>query len=168
MIHDHAQHLDGVKISLLDAQREIDMRQRLPPGVRMYTGDDFNYDTLIRGDGRHHSGALLGIFDAIAPAASAALQALEAGRPDEFDRILAPTVPLSRHIFEAPTYLYKTGIVFLAWLNGHHDNFKMIGGLETARSISHLSKLLVLAEQAGILRDPDCACRRMQALLELR
>jgi hypothetical protein len=168
LIHDHARHLDGVKISLLDAQREIDMRQRLPSGVRMYTGDDFNYDALIRGDGRHHSDALLGIFDAIAPAASAALQSLDAGCPDEFDRILAPTIPLSRHIFESPTYLYKTGIVFLAWLNGHQDSFRMVGGLETARSISHLSTLLVLAEQAGILRDPDLACRRMQAILELR
>ena len=167
VIRDHASHIDGIKISLLDAKREIEMRRRLPGGVRMYTGDDFNYDALIRGDGRHHSDALLGIFDAIAPAASAAIQALDAGRPDEFDRILAPTIPLSRHIFESPTYLYKTGIVFLAWLNGHQDRFQMIGGLETARSISHLSKLLVLAEQAGVLQDPERACRRMQGLLEL-
>ncbi len=166
LIHDQARQLDGIKISLLDAQREIDMRRKLPAGVRMYTGDDFNYDALIRGDDRHHSDALLGIFDAIAPAASAAIQALDAGCPDEFDRILAPTVPLSRHIFEAPTYLYKTGIVFLAWLNGHQDSFRMIGGLETARSIAHLSKLLVLAEQAGILQDPDLACSRMQGLLD--
>jgi hypothetical protein len=166
LIRDHAEHLDGVKISLLDAEREIDMRRRLPASVRMYTGDDFNYDTLIRGDGRHHSDALLGIFDAIAPAASAAIQALDVGRPDEFDRILAPTIPLSRHIFEPPTYLYKTGIVFLAWLNGHQDRFKMVGGLETARSISHLSKLLVLAEQAGILENPELACNRMQELLD--
>jgi hypothetical protein len=166
LISDHATRLEGIKISLLDAQREIDLRRRLPAGVRMYTGDDFNYDALIRGDGRHHSDALLGIFDAIAPAASAAIQALDAGRPDEFDRILAPTIPLSRHIFEPPTYLYKTGIVFLAWLNGHQDRFQMLGGLETARSISHLSKLLVLAEQAGILQDPELACRRMQGLLE--
>jgi hypothetical protein len=166
LIRDHAEHLDGIKISLLDAQREIDLRRRLPIGVRMYTGDDFNYDALIRGDGSHHSDALLGIFDAIAPAASAAIQALDAGRPDEFDRILAPTIPLSRHIFESPTYLYKTGVVFLAWLNGHQDRFQMVGGLETARSISHLSKLLVLAEQAGVLQDPEMACRRMRGLLE--
>ncbi len=166
LIRDHVEHLDGIKISLLDAQREIDMRRRLPAGVRMYTGDDFNYDALIRGDGRHHSDALLGIFDAVAPAASAAIQALDAGRPDEFDRVLAPTIPLSRHIFESPTYLYKTGIVFLAWLNGHQDRFKMVGGLETARSMSHLSKLLVLAEQAGILENPELACSRMQELLD--
>jgi hypothetical protein len=166
LIRDHAGHLDGIKISLLDAQREVEVRRRLPAGVRMYTGDDFNYDALIRGDGSHHSDALLGIFDAIAPAASAAVQALDTGRPDEFDRVLAPTIPLSRHIFESPTYLYKTGIVFLAWLNGHQDRFQMVGGLETARSISHLSKLLVLAEQAGILRNPELACRRMQDLLE--
>jgi uncharacterized protein DUF993 len=166
LIRDHARHLDGIKISLLDAEREIDLRRRLPAGVRMYTGDDFNYDALIRGDGRHHSDALLGIFDAIAPAASAAIQSLDDGRPDEFDRILAPTIPLSRHIFESPTYLYKTGIVFLAWLNGHQDRFQMVGGLEIARSISHFSKLLVLAEQAGILHDPELACRRMRGLLE--
>jgi hypothetical protein len=166
LLRDHASHLDGIKISLLDSQREIDLRCRLPAGVRMYTGDDFNYDALIRGDGRHHSDALLGIFDAIAPAASAAILGLDDGRPDEFDRILAPTIPLSRHIFEAPTYLYKTGVVFLAWLNGHQDRFEMVGGLETARSISHLSKLLVLAEHAGVLQDPELACRRMQGLLE--
>ncbi len=166
LIRDHAGRLDGIKISLLDAQREIDLRRRLPAGVRMYTGDDFNYDALIRGDGSYHSDALLGIFDAIAPAASGAIQALDAGRPDEFDRILAPTIPLSRHIFESPTYLYKTGIVFLAWLNGHQDRFQMVGGLETARSISHFSKLLVLAEHAGVLQDPELACRRMQDLLQ--
>jgi hypothetical protein len=166
LIRDHAGRLDGIKISLLNAQREIELRRRLPAGVRMYTGDDFNYDAMILGDGSHHSDALLGIFDAIAPAASAAIQALDDGRPDEFERILALTIPLSRHIFEAPTYLYKTGIVFLAWLNGHQDRFEMVGGLETARSISHLSKLLVLAEQAGVLQDPGLACRRMQGLLE--
>ncbi len=165
VIDEHASRIDGIKISLLDANREIEMRLRLPGGVRMYTGDDFNYDALIRGDGTHHSDALLGIFDAIAPAASAAIQALDAGQVDAFDRILAPTVPLSRHIFEAPTYLYKTGIVFLAWLNGHQERFRMIGGLETARGIEHLSKLLVLAEAAGVLRDPEIACARMRELL---
>jgi hypothetical protein len=166
LLHDHPNHFDGIKISLLDSQREIDMRRKLPTGVRMYTGDDFNYDTLIRGDSEQHSDALLGIFDAIAPAASAAIQALDAGQVDEFDRILAPTIPLSRAIFEQPTYLYKTGIVFLAWLNGHQDSFRMIGGMESARSIEHLAKLLGLAEQAGVLRDPDLACARMQSLLD--
>ena len=165
LIGDYAAQIEGIKISLLDAQREIDMRRRLPEGVRMYTGDDFHYDELIRGDGSHFSHALLGIFDAIAPAASAAAQALDANRPDEFDRILSETLPLSRHIFENPTYLYKTGIVFLAYLNGHQERFRMVGGAENARSIEHLSKLLVLAEQAGVLLDPDLACRRMQGLL---
>ena len=161
LIHEHAAKIDGIKISVLDAGREIEMRRRLPRGVRMYTGDDFHYDELIRGG----SDALLGIFDAIAPAASAAIQALDAGNTEEFDRILAPTIPLSRLIFEAPTYLYKTGIVFLAWLNGHQDEFRMLGGQESARSITHLSKLLILAEQAGVLADPDLACARMNALL---
>ena len=166
VIRDHAAKIDGIKISLLDAHREIEMRRRLPAGVRMYTGDDFNYDTLIRGDGAHFSHALLGIFDAIAPAASAAIGALDAGCVEEFDRILAPTIPLSRTIFEHPTYFYKTGIVFLAWLNGHQDRFKMIGALESARGIEHLSKILVLAEQAGVLRDPELACARMRSLFE--
>lgn len=165
LIRDQAKHIDGIKISLLDAQREIDMRRQLPAGVRMYTGDDFNYDTLIRGDSEGYSDALLGIFDAIAPAASAAIQALDAGRADEFNRILAPTIPLSRAIFEHPTYFYKTGIVFLAWLNGHQESFRMIGGLESARGIEHLARVLVLAEQAGVLRDPELACSRMQSLL---
>lgn len=165
VIRDHAAKLDGIKISLLDAQREIDMRRRLPSGVRMYTGDDFNYDELIRGDRTHHSDALLGIFDAIAPAASAAIQALDRGDVAEYGRILAPTIPLSRLIFESPTYLYKTGIVFLAWLNGHQQRFEMIGGLQSARSGEHLSKLTVLAEKAGVLRDPELARRRMQSLL---
>jgi hypothetical protein len=157
--------VDGIKISLLDAEREIEMRRRLPRGVRMYTGDDFHYHRLIRGEGEDYSHALLGIFDAIAPAASAAIQALDAGDADEFDRVLTPTIPLSRHIFEAPTYLYKTGIVFLAWLNGHQERFRMVGGLETARDVEHLSKLLVLAEAAGVLRDPEMACARMGELL---
>lgn len=165
ILTEHAAKIDGIKMSLLSKEKEIEMRRRLPAGVRMYTGDDFNYDVLIRGDNRGHSDALLGIFDAIAPAASAALQALENGDTDEYNRILAPTIPLSRHIFEAPTYLYKAGIVFLAWLNGHQDHFKMVGNLETARSLPHLAKLLVLAEQAGILKDPELACSRMKNLL---
>jgi len=166
VIRDHAPKIDGIKISLLDAQREIDMRRRLPMDVRMFTGDDFNYDSLIRGDAEYYSDALLGIFDAIAPAASAAIQALDSNDPGEFDRILAPTIPLSRHIFEHPTYSYKTGIVFLAYLNGHQNHFKMIGSQETARGIAHLSKLLVLANDAGILADPDLACQRMQGILD--
>ena len=166
IIRDHAQKIDGIKISLLDAQREIDMRAELPSGIRMYTGDDFNYDTLILGDANHHSDALLGIFDAIAPAASAAIQALDNHNPADFTRILAPTISLSRHIFEHPTYSYKTGIVFLAYLNGHQHHFKMIGSQESARSIEHLSRLLVLANDAGILADPDLACRRMQGILD--
>jgi hypothetical protein len=165
LIGEQASRIDGIKISLLDAGSEVEMRRRLPRGVRMYTGDDFHYDALMRGDGEQYSHALLGIFDAIAPAASAALAALDSGRTDEFDRILAPTIPLSRHIFEAPTYLYKTGIVFLAWLNGHQERFRMVGGLERARDIEHLSKLLVLAEAAGVLLDPELACSRMRELV---
>jgi hypothetical protein len=167
VIRANAAHVDGIKISLLDKKREEDMRRLLPAGVRMYTGDDFNYDELIGGDGAHHSDALLGIFDGIAPAASAAIQALDAGSRTEFDSILAPTLALSRHIFQAPTYLYKTGIVFLAWLNGQQKHFHMLGAAQSARSISHLAKLLVLAEHAGVLLDPDLACHRMQLLLEL-
>jgi hypothetical protein len=166
IIRDHAQKIDGIKISLLDAQREIDMRAKLPAGIRMYTGDDFNYDKLILGDGTYHSDALLGIFDAIAPAASAAIQALDNNNSAEFTRILAPTIPLSRHIFEQPTYSYKTGIAFLAFLNGHQNHFKMIGNQETERGIGHLSKLLVLADEAGILVNPDLACQRMQGILD--
>ena len=167
VIRENTAHVNGIKISLLDKKREEDMRRLLPFGVRMYTGDDFNYDELIAGDGMHHSDALLGIFDGIAPAASASIQALDAGKPDEFRRILAPTLALSRHIFQAPTYLYKTGIVFLAWLNGQQKHFHMLGAVQSARSISHLAKLLVLAEEAGVLLDPDLACHRMQLLLEL-
>jgi len=167
LIREHATRLDGVKISLLDAHHEVDMRRRLPVGIRMYTGDDFHYDALIRGDGAHYSHALLGVFDAIAPAASAAIQALDRGRVDQYDSILGPTLPLARHIFEHPTYFYKTGLAFLAYLNGHQNQFRLLGGLETARGIAHLSKLLVLAEQAGVLLDPDLACRRMHSVLEL-
>ena len=167
VIRDNASQVNGIKISLLDKKREEDMRRLLPASVRMYTGDDFNYDELIGGDGTRHSDALLGIFDGIAPAASAAIQALDAGRRDEFDRILAPTLELSRHIFQPPTYLYKTGIVFLAWLNGQQKHFHMLGATQSARGISHLAKLLVLAEDAGVLLDPDLACHRMRLLLEL-
>jgi hypothetical protein len=165
VIGDHAAKVDGIKISLLDKHKELDMRRRLPAGVRMYTGDDFNYAELIEGDGEGHSHALLGIFDAIAPAASAALAALAQGDRSTFRDILAPTVPLSRHIFCAPTRFYKTGIVFLAWLNGHQDHFVMIGGQHSARNILHLAQVFRLADRAGVLRDSELACARMRHLL---
>ncbi|HEX7967177.1 MAG TPA: dihydrodipicolinate synthase family protein [Stellaceae bacterium] len=161
----NAARIDGVKISLLDKGREIAMRRRLPPGVRMYTGDDFNYAELIAGDAQGHSDALLGIFDAIAPAASAALAALARGSDNEFHDILAPTVPLSRHIFKAPTRFYKTGVVFMAYLNGHQRHFIMVGGQESARSLLHLAELFRLADAAGLLADPELAASRMAAVL---
>jgi hypothetical protein len=167
IIHEYAAKIDGIKISLLDAQREIQMRRRLPPGVRMYSGDDFNYPELILGDDQGYSDALLGIFDAIAPAASAALQALDADDPERFRAILEPTVPLSRHIFQAPTYFYKTGVVFLAYLNGHQRHFRMVGGQESARSVLHLARLFILADQAGVLCDPERAVARMRHVLAL-
>jgi uncharacterized protein DUF993 len=165
VIRRHAAKIDGIKISLLDKAREIAMRRQLPPGVRMYTGDDFNYAELIAGDGEKHSDALLGIFDAIAPAASAALAALARGSASEFFETLAPTVPLSRHIFRAPTRFYKTGVVFMAYLNGHQKHFTMVGGQESARSLPHLAELFRLADAAGLLADPDLAVRRMAAVL---
>jgi hypothetical protein len=161
----NAARIDGVKISLLDKEKEIAMRRRLPPGMRMYTGDDFNYPELIEGDAEAHSDALLGILDVIAPAASAALAWLAAGDRDGFRSLLAPTLPLARHIFSAPTRFYKTGIVFLAWLNGHQQHFVMVGGQQSARSIGHLAETFRLADAAGLLRDPDLAVARMRALL---
>ena len=160
--------VDGVKVSLLDKDREIVMRRKLAPGVRMYTGDDFNYAELIAGDDQGYSDALLGIFDAIAPAASAALSSFAKGDRKTFDEILAPTVPLSRHIFKAPTRFYKTGVVFMAYLNGHQDHFTMIGGQESARSTLHLAELFRLADAAGLLRDPAMAAHRMQVAMEAR
>jgi Protein of unknown function (DUF993) len=165
IINAHAAKVDGVKISLLDKEKEIVMRRQLTRGVRMYTGDDFNYAELIAGDDRGYSDALLGIFDAIAPAASAALTALAAGDTTRFHDILAPTVPLSRHIFKAPTRFYKTGVVFMAYLNGLQDHFAMVGGQQSARSIVHLAELFRLADRAGLLRDPDMARRRMVRVL---
>ena len=161
----HAPKVDGVKISLLDKDREIAMRRRLPPGVRMYTGDDFHYAETIAGDAAGHSDALLGIFDPIAPAASAALDALAAGERARFHDILAPTVPLSRHMFRAPTRFYKTGVVFMAWLNGLQGHFVMVGGQQSARSIVHLAELFRLADAAGLIEDPDAAAARMDRLL---
>jgi hypothetical protein len=157
--------VDGIKISLLDRQKEIDMRRRLSQGVRMYTGDDFNYPELIEGDREGHSDALLGIFDAIAPAASAALGRLASGDPRGFRDILAPTVPLARHIFKAPTRFYKTGLVFLAWLNGHQEHFVMVGGQQSARSVVDLAETFRLADAAGLLRDPELAASRMKQFL---
>ncbi len=167
VLRENAAKIDGIKISLLDHTREIALRRRLSKGVRMYTGDDFNYPELIRGDDEGYSDALLGIFDAIAPAASAAFGALDAGNLDEYDAILAPTVPLSRHIFKKPTFYYKTGIVFLAYLNGHQGHFRMVGGQESARSLPHLAELFTLADAAGLLRDPDRAANRMRYILAL-
>jgi len=167
------QKVDGIKISLLDKDKEIAMRRRLPPGVRMYTGDDFNYAELIAGDGygdapnQGRSDALLGIFDAIAPAASAALGELARGNVERFHAILGPTVPLSRHIFAAPTRFYKTGVVFMAWLNGHQSHFTMVGGQQSARSLVHFAQLFRLADEAHLLEQPELAVRRMKTLLAL-
>jgi len=160
-----ADKVDGVKVSLLDADHEKGLRAALPAGVRLYTGDDFNYRELIKGDGTHHSDALLGIFAAIAPAAGAALAALDRGEHTAYDTALEPTLPLARHIFAAPTYYYKTGIAFISWLNGHQPGFTMVGGLQSARSTLHLVEILRLADDAGLLADPDLAAQRIQALL---
>ncbi len=157
--------VDGIKISLLDAKKEIDMRRRLPAGVKMYTGDDFNYPALIEGDAEGHSHALLGIFDAIAPAASVALAALAKGSNKKYHALLDPTVPLSRLIFRSPTHYYKTGIVFLAWINGHQDHFVMVNGAQAMRPITDFAGIFRLADQAGLLRDPGLAVKRMKQLL---
>ena len=173
----HPAKVDGIKISLLDKDKEIAMRRRLPTvggldgrGVRMYTGDDFNYAELIAGDGvgseitHGQSDALLGIFDAIAPAASAALGELAQGNVAKFHDILGPTVPLSRHIFAAPTRFYKTGVVFMAWLNGHQSHFTMVGGQQSTRSLPHFAELFRLADSANLLEQPELAVRRMKTL----
>jgi hypothetical protein len=169
----NASKVDGIKISLLDRTKEIAMRRRLAPGVRMYTGDDFNYAELIAGDGfggeptHGKSDALLGIFDAIAPAAASALGALAQGDDARFHALLGPTVPLSRHIFAAPTRFYKTGVVFMAWLNGHQNHFTMVGGQQSTRSLAHLCELFRLADAANLLQKPDLAAHRMKTLLAL-
>jgi hypothetical protein len=167
IIADNASKVEGIKISLLDAKWEIEMRRRLPPGVLMFTGDDFNYDTLIAGDGSHHSHALLGIFDPIAPAAAAALNALAAGEEAKFRAILAPTIPLSREIFRAPTRHYKAGVIFIAWLNGHQSHFVAAGGLQSARSVLHYAKVFELADRCSALTDPELAVARMRSFLQL-
>ncbi|WEA25496.1 dihydrodipicolinate synthase family protein [Rhizobium binxianense] len=165
VIEANASKVDGIKVSLLSKEKEVTMRRQLPRAVRMYTGDDFNYAELIAGDEQGHSDALLGIFDAIAPAASAALDALGRKSNHEFFDLLEPTVPLSRHIFKAPTRFYKTGVVFLAYLNGLQDHFTMVGGQQSTRSLTHLAELFRLADKARVLADPDLATRRMKQVL---
>jgi hypothetical protein len=167
IIRAHADRIDGIKISLLSQEKEIELRRRLPAGVKMFTGDDFNYPVLIEGDETGHSHLLLGILDPIAPAAALALDRLAAGDGAGFRAALAPTLPLSRRIFEAPTQFYKAGIVLLAWLNGFQDHFVMIGGLQSARGIMHYANVFRLADAAGLLRDPDLAVGRMRALCRL-
>lgn len=168
LIADHPGRVDGVKVSLLDAEHEVALRARLaalPTPVRVYTGDDFNYPELIDGDHDHHSDALLGVFAAIYPAASTALQAYDEGDAARGRAILDSTRALGRHLFSAPTYYYKTGIAFLSWLNGDQPGFAMIGGLQSGRSISHLARTFRLAADAGLLLDPELAVRRMRSLL---
>ncbi|OZD82161.1 dihydrodipicolinate synthase family protein [Rhodococcus sp. 05-339-2] len=167
LIASYSRKVDGVKVSLLDAQHEIALRAGLPDGVRLYTGDDFNYPELIIGDGQHHSDALLGIFAGIYPAASTALQELDRGNIARAEDILRSTQELGRHIFAAPTYYYKTGIAFLSWLNGKQAGFSMVGGLASGRSVKHLTTLFVLADRAGLLADPSLAAHRMGLCLEL-
>ncbi|MCX4708914.1 dihydrodipicolinate synthase family protein [Streptomyces griseus] len=165
VIAEHPDKVDGIKISLLDAAREIDVRRRLPGGVRCYTGDDFNYPELIAGDERGFSHALLGIFDPLGPLAAHAVRVLDTGDVDGFRALLDPTVELSRHLFQRPTRFYKTGVVFLAWLAGHQDHFTMVGGLQSARSLPHLAKAYELADRLGLFPDPELAEHRMRALL---
>ncbi|AHK34864.1 hypothetical protein OPAG_01996 [Rhodococcus opacus PD630] len=167
LIESHSSKIDGVKVSLLDAGHEIALRRTLPSAVRLYTGDDFNYPELILGDDHGHSDALLGVFAGIYPAASTALQELDAGNAIRAREILDSTRELGRHIFAAPTYYYKTGIAFLSWLNGNQSGFSMVGGLTTGRSVEHLTTLFVLADQAGLLSDPTIAAHRMRLYLEL-
>jgi hypothetical protein len=167
VIGENAAKVDGIKISLLDKDKEIRMRRLLPAGVKMYTGDDFNYPELIAGDSQGYSHALLGIFDAIAPAASAALGALSDGDEKGFFSLLDPTLPLSRLMFRAPTQYYKTGVVFLAYLNGHQDHFVMVGGAQSMRPLPYFTELFRLADQARLLREPGLAVGRMRAFLAL-
>ncbi|MEW2351401.1 MULTISPECIES: dihydrodipicolinate synthase family protein [unclassified Streptomyces] len=163
----HPDKVDGIKISLLDADREIAVRRRLPAGVRCYTGDDFNYPELIAGDAQGFSHALLGIFDPLAPLASRAVRALDTGDVRGFREVLDPTVELSRHLFQRPTRFYKTGVVFLAWLAGHQEHFAMVGGHQSSRSLPHLARAYELADGLGLFPDPERAARRMRALLDV-
>ncbi|MFJ7997419.1 dihydrodipicolinate synthase family protein [Streptomyces sp. NPDC096310] len=165
VISEHPDKVDGIKISLLDAQREIELRRRLPKGVRCYTGDDFNYPELIAGDEQGFSHALLGIFDPLGPLAAAAVRVLDTGDTKGFRELLDPTVELSRHLFRTPTRFYKTGVVLLAWLAGHQDHFTMVGGLQSARSLPHLATAYELADGLGLFPDPAVAAARMKSLL---
>ncbi len=167
LVDTYASRVEGIKLSLLDADRERAFRARLPRGVRLYTGDDFHYCDLIQGDDAGYSDALLGVFAAIAPAASQALQALDSGDVDGYRAAMEPTVPLGRHLFTAPTRHYKTGIVFLSWLNGHQDHFSMVDGTQSARSLTHLAELFRLADRAGVLSAPDLAVTRMRTFLQI-
>ncbi|MFJ5096619.1 MULTISPECIES: dihydrodipicolinate synthase family protein [unclassified Streptomyces] len=161
----HPDKVDGIKVSLLDARREVELRRRLPEGVRCYTGDDFHYPELIAGDDRGFSHALLGIFDPLGPLAAHAVRTLDTGDTEGFRALLDPTVELSRHLFEAPTRFYKTGVVLLAWLAGHQEHFTMVGGLQSARSLPHLARAYELADQLGLFPDPGLAEDRMRSLL---
>lgn len=163
----NAGKVEGIKMSLLDKQLEIDMRKKLPKGVAMFTGDDFNYPELIEGDGKQFSHALLGIFDPIAPAVTAALGALTAGDSFTYHEVLDPTVALARHIFRAPTQYFKTGVVFMAYLNGHQPHFIMMGGQQSAHSLPYLADVFRLADAAGLLSDPERAAARMKTVLKL-
>ncbi|AAL51200.1 MULTISPECIES: dihydrodipicolinate synthase family protein [Brucella] len=167
IIEANRDEVEGIKISLLEERYELALRNRLPEGVLCFTGDDFNYAPLIEGDGNRHSHALLGIFDAVAPQASAAMTALANGDTRRFRAIIEPTVPLSRKIFEAPTQYYKAGIVFLAWLNGHQTHFTMPAGMQSTRGILHYADIFRLADQANVLDRPDLATRRMKKLLAI-
>ena len=163
----HADKIEGIKVSLLDARWEIALRDRLPAGVRMFTGDDFNYAELIEGDARGFSHGLLGIFDPIAPVAAAALDELAKGNAEAYRALLDPTVALSRELFRSPTRHYKAGVVLLAWLNGHQKHFSMAGGLQSARGAVHYARVFELADACGALADPELACRRMRELLSV-
>ncbi|MEU8744715.1 dihydrodipicolinate synthase family protein [Streptomyces parvulus] len=163
----HPDKVDGIKVSLLDARREVDLRRRLPRGVRCYTGDDFHYPELIAGDEQGFSHALLGIFDPLGPLAAEAVRHLDTGDTEGFRALLDPTVELSRHLFRAPTRYYKTGVVFLAWLAGHQSHFTMVGGLQSARSLPHLARAYELADGLGLFPAPKLAEARMRTLLDL-
>jgi hypothetical protein len=167
IIADRPDKVDGVKVSLLDADREVGLRRRLPAGVRCYTGDDLHYPELIEGDEQGFSDALLGVFDPQGPMAAAAVRRLDAGDTKGFRALLDPTVELSRHLFEPPTRFYKTGVVFLAWLSGRQSHFTMVGGLQSARSLPHLARAYELADGLGLFPDPALAEARMRSLLSV-
>ncbi|MFF4318079.1 dihydrodipicolinate synthase family protein [Streptomyces sp. NPDC001568] len=167
IVHECPEKVDGVKVSLLDAEREVEIRRRLPAGVRCYTGDDYHYPELIAGDGRLASDALLGIFDPLAPIAARAAIALDEGDSVRFRELLDPTVALARHLFARPTRYYKTGVVLLAWLAGHQDHFTMVAGLHAARSLPHLATAYELADRLGLFPDPGLAEARMRGLLQV-